>query len=253
MKTHLALAASLFISSVSFADVGEVINSFTTLSGRTYRGVLIAGVNPDGVLFRHASGAGKVLFSDLPADLRQALGYDAKKAEAYEKELAARRERERLARIERDKEIAKAQASASLAAAAQANAARAEYELFASQGGGYGSDMGYPVVWGFGGGGGWYTDRVASPSYGGRAFYNVTRRVGSVSQGGRPFSAGRAADAGPYSPGHVGNAKFINGVPALNASFVPGHNGARQSGVRGTSSAPVTGCLPAAPLAGRAR
>jgi len=260
MKIKLALVLSILATAPSFADVGDGSNSITTLSGRTYRGVAIAEVKPDGVFFRHSNGAGKVLFSDLPSDVRQSLGYDAKKAESYEKEIAARRERERLASIERDKEIAKAQASASAASAAQARLIQAQYIAAADQqSANYGYGMSYPIVWGYGGGyggsygggygrggsTGWYNERIPSPSYGGRAYYTVKRPVPSTSPYVQPFSAGRSTHGGPYSPGHEGKARFTNGVPALSSSF--SHAPARHSGpaVTGTGSRPIGSSRPA--------
>ena len=82
MKIQLALVFSVLATAASFAAVGDNIDSLATLSGKTYREVTIAQVGPDGVFFRHSNGAGKVLFSDLPGDVRQRLGYDSKKAEA---------------------------------------------------------------------------------------------------------------------------------------------------------------------------
>lgn len=204
MKTQLALVFSILAASDLHADVGDNITSITTLSGKTYRGVLVAEVNPDGVLFRHANGAGKVLFSDLPSDLRQALGYDAKKAEAYEKDLATRRERERLACIERDKEIARSQAGAYNAAAAQARVAEVQYAAMVGQQG-YGIGYNYPVAIGWdgwrGGHRGAATTRTAKPA------------------AAIPFRAGQISSGVPYAG--TGNARFTNGVPALGSSFVP--------------------------------
>ena len=246
MKIQLALVFSVFATAGSFAAVGDSIDSLATLSGRTYRGVTIAQVTPDGVFFRHANGAGKVLFSDLPSDVRQRLGYDAKKAETYEKERAEKRERERLACIERDKEIAKAKASAFTAAAAQANMIRAQYSAAACQPAAYGYNMTYPVIWGFGGGYGWYTDRVASPSYGGRAYYKVRRPLNAMGAGGQPFGARQITHgAPPYSGAYSGTVRFSNGVPALNSSFSPTPAMLQSPGVRGTATGPVNITLPA--------
>lgn len=203
MKIQLALVFSVIATSVGFADVGDNVTSITTLSGKTYRGVLVAEVNPDGVLFRHANGAGKVLFSDLPSDLRQALGYDAKKAEVYEKDLTARRERERLACIERDKEIARSQASAYNAAAAQARVAQVQYAAIASQSS-YGYGYNYPVAIGWNGWGGY---RHAATT-------RTTNHATAI-----PFRAGQISSGVPYAG--TGNARFTNGVPALGSSFVP--------------------------------
>lgn len=223
MKTKLTLVFCALAAAAS-ADVGTTASVVTTLSGKTYRSVQISQVTPDGVYFRHANGAGKVLYADLPADIRENLGFDAKKAEVYEKDCAERRAKERLAAIERDKEAAKAQANAAIAYAAQANVATAQLALATAQQAaagayGYGYASTYPVVWGSGGWG-WYDERVPSPSYGGRAYYTVRRWVRQPYTFQEPFRAGQIASSVPYSPNQVGNAPFTNGVPALGASFV---------------------------------
>lgn len=228
MKIQLALVFAALTTSTCWADVGEMVNTLTTLSGRTYRGVTIAQIHPDGVSFRHASGAGKVLFADLPADLRQQLGYDAKKAEAYEKDLAAKREKVRLALIERDKEIARAQARASEAAAAQAQAQAMQVQYLAT-GGGDGWNYAYPLAYD------WY-------GYGwqGRDSRLHRRPDGSPvvygSNIGHPFSAGQTINGPAYS-GATHGARFTNGVPALGASFVA--QPVRQAPVVGTGSRPA--------------
>ena len=152
MKAKLILVITTLAASSALADVAEDLHTFTTLSGKTYRGVLVAQVSPDGVSFRHSNGAGKVLFADLPSEVRQSLGYDAGKAEAYEKDLAARRERERIARMDRDKEVAKAWAGASAAAAAQAGALQAQYiaAMSQQQASTAGGSFGWPVWGGYG-------------------------------------------------------------------------------------------------------
>jgi hypothetical protein len=247
MKIQLALVFSLLATTAGFAAVGDRVDSLATLSGRTYRDVTIAQVGPDGVFFRHSNGAGKVLFTDLAGDVRQRMGYDSKKAESYEKERAARRERERLACIKRDGEIAKARASASLAAVAQANAIRAQYIVAAAQQApNYGYGMTYPMIWGFGGGYGWYTDRIPSPGYGGRAFYTVKRPLNPSCVGNQPFSTRQITrGAPPYSGTYSGPVRFSNGVPALNSSFSATPAGRQPPVVRGTATGPVNISLPA--------
>lgn len=269
MKTKLVLVFSALATAVSLADVGDNITTLTTLSGKTYRGVLISQVSPDGVLFRHANGAGKVLFSDLPGEIRQALGYDAKKAEAYEKDLTDRRERERLACIDRDKEIAKAQASAFTAAAAESNMIQAQYIAAASQQGGYGYGESYPVAYGYG----WYNQgpgRFASPTNGGRGYGNSDRQPDQP-QGvycgtayrtikgnpnanrneGQPFSAGQIKTGVPYSGTNPGTARFTNGVPALGTSFAPSRAPSRAPGGMGAGGRPTPTGAPSP--AGRGR
>ena len=272
MKTQLVLVFSGLATAASLAEVGDGIHSFTTLSGKTYQGVLVSQVSPDGVLFRHANGAGKVLFSDLPGDVGKKLGYDAKKAEEHEKELADRRERERVARIEHDKEVAKARASAAVAMAAQANVLQAQYNAAASsqQSTSYGWNTAWPVVWGYGGGYGWYNERIPSPSYGGRASYTVRRQVGTtgfgsqymnqLAGGGQCSSSGDVQRTGnhtilsptggvrgvPYSGVYSGRSAFTNGIPALNSSFVPSQSAQR-------ASAPVASVGRTGAPAGRGR
>ena len=247
MKIQIALVFSVFATAAGFAAVGDNIDSVSTLSGRTYRDVTIAQVGPDGVFFWHSHGAGKVLFADLAGDVRQRLGYDSKKAESYEKERAERRERERLACIERDTAIAKAQASASLAAAAQANAIRAQYSVAAAQQAtNYGYGMTYPMIWGFGGGYGWYTDRVPSPCYGGRASYTIKRPLNPFCVGNQPLVTRQITHgAPPYSGTYSGPVRFSNGVPALNSSFRATQAGRQPPVVRGTATGPVNITLPA--------
>lgn len=181
MKIKLILAASLFAHCAAVADQGEAV-TLRTLSGKTYRGVTIAKVDPDGVCFRHSNGAGKILFSDMPSDLRHDFGYDAKKAAAYEKDIETRKEKARTARIERDREVAKAHAAAYEAAAAQARlATAAEYRVAAVQGAG----MGYGAIpWGLGGyglgfaGGFFPGDLGYGGTLGGAAYCNSGYRTG---------------------------------------------------------------------------
>lgn len=145
MKTSLLLASAVLLSATALADEGDEIGSLTTISGKTFHGVTIAQVYPDGVAFRHAKGAGKVLYSDLPSDLRRRLGYDSRKAEAYEKQLADQREKERAARVERSETFAKAQLLAQQTAAKQESLLAAQYFALASQQAAY-ANYSYPVA-----------------------------------------------------------------------------------------------------------
>ncbi len=56
----------------------------TTLSGTTYREVRPVRVEPDGVVWQHATGQCKVDFTDLPEAVRRTYHYDAKRAEAFQ-------------------------------------------------------------------------------------------------------------------------------------------------------------------------
>jgi hypothetical protein len=114
----------------------------------------------------------------------------------------------------------------------------------AQQSGASGWNSAWPVVWGYGGGYGWYNERIPSPSYGGRAYYTVRRKVGTTGFGPnyvnflsgkdschpskalQPSNYSILAPATvhrgvPYSGSNYGRAPFTNGVPALNTSFVP--------------------------------
>jgi hypothetical protein len=84
------------------------IEKLTTLAGKTYRQCEIFQVHPDGVSFTHAKGAAKVLFTDLPKEWRDRLGYDPKKAAAYAQGLEEKRRKEEEARAEIQKQRAQA-------------------------------------------------------------------------------------------------------------------------------------------------
>ena len=87
----------LWTAAASLAHAAPIAK-ITTLTGKTYRQCQIVRVHPDGVSFRHADGAAKVLFTDLSKEWRARLGYDADKATAYQQELADKREADKAAR-----------------------------------------------------------------------------------------------------------------------------------------------------------
>lgn len=87
----------LWTAAASLAQAAPIAK-ITTLTGKTYRQCQIVRVHPDGVSFRHADGAAKVLFTDLSKEWRTRLGYNADKAAAYQQELADKREADKAAR-----------------------------------------------------------------------------------------------------------------------------------------------------------
>lgn len=100
MKAALPLIASLMAAATlaQAAPIGRI----TTLTGKTYRQCHIVKVHPDGVSFRHADGAAKVLFTDLSQDWRDRLGYSPAKAAAYRKEQADKLAAEKAARARQE-------------------------------------------------------------------------------------------------------------------------------------------------------
>lgn len=86
------------------APVAEI----STLTGKTYRDCHIVNVHPDGVSFRHASGAAKVLFTDLSQEWRSKLGYNPEKAAAYRLEQEQLRLKQAELRRKLDEEQTKA-------------------------------------------------------------------------------------------------------------------------------------------------
>lgn len=53
--------------------------NITTLKGKTYTGVTVQYVEPDGIMIKHSAGLGKVFFSELSPELRDKYGYDPEK------------------------------------------------------------------------------------------------------------------------------------------------------------------------------
>jgi len=75
----------------------------TTVTGKAYHQCRVVKIEPDGVSFRHANGAGKVLFTDLTKPLRDHFGYDPVKARAHEEKLLAEKKQARAAALEKAK------------------------------------------------------------------------------------------------------------------------------------------------------
>lgn len=138
--TPLLAAAWLTSAAPARLAGAEKIPEITTLQGRTFRQCEIVRVHPDGVSFRHATGAARVLYSDLSPEWRSRLGYDPEKAAAHrqeQKELAEKREEARRARAAveeaRFRELAEAAARARLQIMGQEAQARAMARKEASQ------------------------------------------------------------------------------------------------------------------------
>jgi hypothetical protein len=79
MKTQIAI---LLLALPLLAS--EPPKEITTTLGKTFTGVRITAVDPDGLRIMHAGGAAKVKFSELPKPLQEQYGYDPAKAQAFE-------------------------------------------------------------------------------------------------------------------------------------------------------------------------
>lgn len=62
----------------------QISGTLTTTSGKTFEAVAVKRVDPDGLSILHKDGVAKVLFTDLPEELRAKFGYDAQKAQAFQ-------------------------------------------------------------------------------------------------------------------------------------------------------------------------
>ena len=110
--------------------------TLTTTTGRTYEQCRIVKMEPDGVSFRHAKGAGKILFKDLTKDLREHFDFDPVRAQAHEEKLKADKAKERAEKLQKAQEIMKAHQDAvnraletqALAALTQALAQARDYQ-----------------------------------------------------------------------------------------------------------------------------
>jgi hypothetical protein len=104
MKTLLALIFLTASVTIASGAAVQTVPELPTLLGRTYRDCHIKQIHPDGVSFTHASGAAKVLYSDLPDTWKKKLGYNEKRAKAYEDERTMRQflEQERVLKSRAD-------------------------------------------------------------------------------------------------------------------------------------------------------
>ncbi len=91
MKSHrnLAGATSLILLSALFL-IGRQADAddFTTKDGKTYAGVKVIGIAPDGITVKTVEGAVKLKFKDLPEDVQKKYGYSPGEVKEYRKDLA---------------------------------------------------------------------------------------------------------------------------------------------------------------------
>ena len=75
-------------------EAARARSALKTLSGSTYKDVTVTRIEPNGISIAHADGLAKILFDDLPEEMRTKYGYDPVKAAAFtetEKAAAAQR------------------------------------------------------------------------------------------------------------------------------------------------------------------
>src|ERR1700733_8499779 len=87
----LTVAAALLISSVVAEARQPLAASLTTRLGKIYEDYRVVQEDPDGVYIEHSKGMAKVLYADMSAEDRNALGYDAEKEKAYNQKRAEKR------------------------------------------------------------------------------------------------------------------------------------------------------------------
>src|SRR4051812_34416926 len=93
MKTILI---TLALAAAVFAADSLPPNELTTLKGKTYRGVKVTKIEPDGIRIVHDGGLAKVVMEELPESWRERFNFDPAAAEQYRiKAKAARAESQR--------------------------------------------------------------------------------------------------------------------------------------------------------------
>ena len=55
----------------------------TTVKGKTYTGVTVQRVEPDGINIKHSAGITKLYFSELPTEIQEQYGYSREKHQQY--------------------------------------------------------------------------------------------------------------------------------------------------------------------------
>ena len=103
---HLIVFSALLGGAVSSGARAEIID-LTTVSGKTYRQCRVVQIDPDGVMFRHSNGAGKVLFKDLTKELREHFNFDPEKLKAHEEQVKAEKAKLREITEQRAREMMK--------------------------------------------------------------------------------------------------------------------------------------------------
>lgn len=107
MKLHHLFVFSALLGGAMCSDARAELIDLTTVTGKTYRQCRVVRMDPDGVLFRHANGAGKVLFQNMTKPLREHFGFDPAKLKAHEAKVKADKANERKIAEERAREVMK--------------------------------------------------------------------------------------------------------------------------------------------------
>lgn len=82
MKTLLLLSLMCVVATAAELPKFETL----TVGTMTYRSVVVTAVEPSGIRFAHAAGAGRVKFEDLDAETRKLFPFDPVAAKAFEEE-----------------------------------------------------------------------------------------------------------------------------------------------------------------------
>lgn len=80
---------ALGLADYSVVAVLDGVERIVTLDGKIYEGVVKVKVEPSFISFRHAEGAASVRYENLPEDIRDQCGYDAKAAAAHDAKMLA--------------------------------------------------------------------------------------------------------------------------------------------------------------------
>src|SRR4029077_12911603 len=86
---RITLLASLPLAGVLAAELPYKLGDFKTIDGHEYHGVVVTEKTATGITIKHASGAGRFAWSEVPAETQRLLGYDpAAEAAAAQKAAA---------------------------------------------------------------------------------------------------------------------------------------------------------------------
>lgn len=209
MKTSLFLAAALLLSAYTAlqAAEGASLSFIKTKSGKVYTNCRVFKMDPDGVIISHQSGGAKLLFADLPDDMKAQLGYDAAKEAKYEADRAEakRKEREELWAYRR--ELAKAQAAAYTAEAQRQQVVAIQSMALAGGYGGWGWDTGWA----------WNGGVNCNPWLGGRPGFNRGSATLPTPGGGGLSFKGRVIHGAPQRNVPLGTPAMGPLTPALGS------------------------------------
>lgn len=81
MKTIILIICLL--QPVLGQDPPKEFAKLETTNGRVYEHVTVRKIEPDGISIMHADGSAKIVFEQLPEDVRRSLGYDPEKSKNY--------------------------------------------------------------------------------------------------------------------------------------------------------------------------